>query len=193
MARQKEFDQDEALDIAMTLFWQKGYGATSVQDLVDNMGIGRRSLYDTFKSKHDLFIAALDRYQAMRERSQAATIESLVSPKTIIQEIFEGIVAESLTDSYRKGCFHVNSGVELAGQDDEMTVRSRVVYQSLEEEFHRLLIQAQQTGELSPDRDIRALAQYLTNSVFGLRVMAKVNPDEKVLTNIVNLTLSSLD
>ena len=65
MARPKEFDQDKALDKAMTLFWQKGYEATSIQDLVDHLGIGRRSLYDTFKSKHDLFIAALDRYQAL--------------------------------------------------------------------------------------------------------------------------------
>ncbi len=62
MPRVKEFDPDQALDRAMELFWRKGYEATSVQDLVEHMGINRFSLYDTFGSKHELFMAALDRY-----------------------------------------------------------------------------------------------------------------------------------
>jgi len=193
MARQKEFDQDKALDKAMTLFWQKGYEATSIQELVDHMGIGRRSLYDTFKSKHDLFIAALDRYRDMAFESIVSSDEPLVSPKVAIQEIFEEIVAEAVADRNRKGCFIVNSAVELAGQDDAVTIRSREGFQTLEFIFHRLLHQAQQSGELSPDHDIQALAQFLMNAVFGIRVMSKVNPDKLVLTNVVNLTLSILD
>jgi TetR/AcrR family transcriptional repressor of nem operon len=193
MARQKEFDQDKALDKAMTLFWQKGYAATSIQDLVDCMGIGRRSLYDTFQSKHDLFIAALDRYRDMAYESTARSGELLVSPKMAIQEIFEGIVAEAVADRNRKGCFFVNSAVELAGQDDVLTIRSREAFQDMEHEFHTLLHQAQQAGELSPEHDIQALAHYLTNAVFGIRVMSKMNPDQQVLTNVVNLTLSILD
>ena len=105
MARHKEFDQDIALDKAMTLFWQKGYEATSIQDLVDHMGIGRRSLYDTFNSKHDLFIAALDRYRDIAKESILTPGEPLISPKAVIQEIFEGIVSEALVDRNRKGCF----------------------------------------------------------------------------------------
>jgi TetR/AcrR family transcriptional repressor of nem operon len=193
MARQKEFDQDKALDKAMTLFWQQGYEATSIQDLVDHMGIGRRSLYDTFKSKHDLFIAALDRYRDIATGSIVTPDEPLISPKTVIREIFEGIVAEALADRTRKGCFIVNSAVELAGQDDAVTIRSREGFQDMEFIFQSLLHQAQQQRELSPDHDIQALAQYLTNAVFGIRVRSKVNPDKQVLENVVNLTLSILD
>ena len=98
MARYKEFDQDKALNKAMTLFWQKGYASTSIQDLVDHMGIGRRSLYDTFKSKHDLFLAALDRYRDIAYESTSRSGERLVSPKAAIQEIFDGIVAEAMAD-----------------------------------------------------------------------------------------------
>ena len=193
MARQKEFDQDKALDKAMTLFWQKGYEATSIQDLVDHMGIGRRSLYDTYKSKHDLFIAALDRYRDMANESIVSSDEPLVSPKVAIQEIFEGIVAEAIADRNRKGCFVVNSAVELAGQDEAVTTRSRSGFQDLEFIFHSLLHQAQEAGEVRPDHDIQALAHYLTNAVFGIRVMSKMNPDKQVLTNVVTLTLSILD
>jgi TetR/AcrR family transcriptional repressor of nem operon len=193
MARHKEFDQDKALDKAMTLFWQKGYEATSIQDLIDCMGIGRRSLYDTFTSKHDLFIAALDRYRDKAYESTAISGESLVSPKAAIREIFDGIAAEAVADTDRKGCFVVNSAVELAGQDEAVTLRSISSFQDLEYIFHEVLHQAQQARELSLDHDIQALAQYLTNAVFGIRVMSKMNPDKQVLTNVVNLTLSILD
>jgi len=193
MARHKEFDQDIALDKAVTLFWQKGYAATSIQDLVDHMGIGRRSLYDTFESKHDLFLAALDRYHQQANRSLASFGQPLGSFKMAIRRIFMEIVAEAIADRERKGCFFVNSAVELAGQDDEVTVRARQGCQDLESIFLELLQQAQQAEELRPDRDIQALAQHLTNTVFGIRVMSKVNPDPQVFTNVVDLALSVLD
>lgn len=192
MARHKEFDQDKALDKAMTLFWQKGYAATSIQDLVDHMGIGRRSLYDTFKSKHDLFLAALDRYRSMDSESTATVDDSSVSPIVAIRDIFEGMVAVAVADRDRKGCFVVNSAVELAGQDDAVTTRSREAFHDFESVFQTLLDQAQQAGELSLEQDIQALAQYLTNAIYGIRVMSKMNPDKEVLTNVVNLTLSVL-
>ena len=98
-----------------------------------------------------------------------------------------------MKDSDRKGCFVINSAVELAGQDDAVTKRSIGGFQDLESIFHSLLHQAQDVGELNSGRDIQALAQYLTNAVFGIRVMSKVNPDKQVLNNVVNLTLSILD
>ena len=62
MARQKEFDLDVALDKATQLFWEKGFESTSMQDLVDAMGINRASLYDSFGGKKELFEASMDRY-----------------------------------------------------------------------------------------------------------------------------------
>ena len=193
MARHKEFDQDRALEEAMALFWHQGYAATSIQDLVDHMGIGRRSLYDTFNSKHDLFIAALDRYRALANQSPLFSDEPPASPKGAIQRIFEGFVAEAVGDRDRKGCFIVNSAVELAGLDEAVTIRSREGFRDLESIFQGLLEQAQQAKELSADQDTEALAHYLTNALFGIRVMSKINPDRQVLSNVVNLTLSILD
>ncbi|MEJ0106748.1 MAG: helix-turn-helix domain-containing protein [Bacteroidota bacterium] len=59
MARTKVFDEQMVLDKAMNLFWQKGYNATSAQDLVNGLSISRSSLYDTFGDKHSLFVKAL--------------------------------------------------------------------------------------------------------------------------------------
>ena len=63
MARKKEFDEVEVLDKALDVFWKKGYSATSIQDLVDSMGINRASIYDTWGDKHNLYVESLKRYR----------------------------------------------------------------------------------------------------------------------------------
>ena len=100
---------------------------------------------------------------------------------------------QAVDDKQRMGCLLVNSAMELAGQDDAVAIRAQEAVQVFENKFHRLLYQAQLSGELNTTRDLREIAQYLTNAVFGLRVLAKMNPDRQVLTNVVNLTLSTLD
>lgn len=193
MARQKEFDQEKALDKAMKLFWRKGYEATSIEDLVEHLGIGRRSLYDTFTSKHDLFIAALDRYIAMNDAPVATAGEQPVAPLVVIRHIFEMMIDEAVNDPNRCGCFVVNSAVELAGHDDAVTIRVRESAQRMEDNFYTLLVQAQKSGALSSTRDLHEVAQFLLNAGLGLRVQAKINPDRQMLTKVMNLTLSVLE
>ncbi|MET3544911.1 hypothetical protein ABID47_001505 [Paenibacillus favisporus] len=50
----KEFDPDDIVDAAMQVFWQRGYSATSIQDLVKGTELGRSSIYNAFGSKHEL-------------------------------------------------------------------------------------------------------------------------------------------
>jgi TetR/AcrR family transcriptional repressor of nem operon len=59
MARHKEFERQQALEKAMETFWRYGYEGTSIQNLVESMGINRGSLYDTFGDKRSLFLAAI--------------------------------------------------------------------------------------------------------------------------------------
>ena len=193
MGRPKEFDVDTAVDKAMTLFWQKGYEATSIQDLEAHLGIGRRSLYNTFKSKHDLFIDALDRYLEISHGAMAISDEAWASPKAAIRAIFEEIVAQAVMDSDRKGCLMLNCTLELAGQDDAVTSRAESSFQDLVSTFSNLLDQAQKLGELSTEHDARTLAHFLANTIFGIRAMAKVKPDQQVLTDVIDTTLSVLN
>ena len=192
MARHKGFDQDKVLNKAMNLFWEKGYEATSIQDLEDRMGIGRRSIYDTFNSKYDLFVKTLERYHLMRQRQTKSSIEAFDSPKLIIRAIFNNLIDEAINDPDRKGCLYINSAVELASHDDDIAGRSKTVYQGMRSMFQELLKQAQQSGELTPDLDTLSAAQTLTVTFFGIRVMAKMHPDKEVLNNVVDNSLAFL-
>src|SRR5881296_4728846 len=98
MALHKEFDRDEALHKAMEVFWTRGYGAASIQDLVKRMGINRQSLYDTFGDKHALYLQALDRYRKDESRKMFELLERPGPVKKSLRQLFEGVVEGSLCD-----------------------------------------------------------------------------------------------
>ena len=108
MARTREFDREEALDRAMHVFWDKGYEATSLSDLLDAMGIARQSLYDTFGDKHALFLEALDRYETHRLGQLQSCLETAPSVTRAFRDMFEGLVDESESVK-RRGCMGVSA------------------------------------------------------------------------------------
>ena len=102
MPRPKSFDRDEVLEQAMNLFWDFGYGATSIQDLENHLGINRVSLYREFGSKHDLFLAALDKYCDEVMSSGLAVLTSSSDGLASIRRFFEMTLEAmlGLTDGY---------------------------------------------------------------------------------------------
>src|SRR5688572_30165055 len=120
MARVKEFDEDMVLDKAVALFWSKGYNGTSAQDLVDHLEISRSSLYGTYGDKRTLFLKSLQRYREKMSGSFIKMIQESEDAEETITEIFKSLLAESRDDSIPKGCFMVNSTVELASFDEEI-------------------------------------------------------------------------
>src|ERR1700738_300379 len=98
MARQKEFDREEALHKAMEVFCTRGYQAASIQDLVKHMGINRQSLYDTFGDKHALYLQALDRYREIEGRKLFELLERPGPVKNKLRQLFQGLVDGSLCE-----------------------------------------------------------------------------------------------
>jgi len=189
VARTKEFDPDVALRAAMDLFWRKGYEATSMQDLVDCLGIGRGSIYATFGSKHELYLRALDRY-AEQFDGRALDLLSRSGPALpAVREFVRGFLADALTDS--RGCLVTNTAVECP-EDRPLARRVEFSWDGLETAFASALTRARNQGELAADKDPRALARFLVTFVQGLRVLAKV-PDERRMRDAVDQALTLLD
>ena len=189
MARTKEFDPDVALRAAMDLFWRKGYEATSMQDLVDHLGIGRGSIYATFGSKHELYLLALDRYA---EDFDGRALDQFSRPGPVlpaVRQFVEDFLADALTET--RGCLITNSAVECS-RDRPVARRVESNWDGLETAIAGALARARKQGELAEDKDPRVLARFMVTFVQGLRVLAKV-PDERRMRDAVGQALSLLD
>ncbi|MFL6121887.1 TetR/AcrR family transcriptional regulator [Actinophytocola sp.] len=189
MARTKEFDPDVALRAAMDLFWRKGYEATSMQDIVDHLGIGRGSIYATFGSKHELYLRALDRYT---ERFDGRALDQLSRSGPALPAVREFVrlfLVEALADP--RGCLVTNTAVECP-QDQPSARRVEFSWNGLETALAGALTRARNQDELAAGKDPRALARFLVTFLQGLRVMAKV-PDERRMRDAVDQALTVLD
>ena len=190
LARSKEFNEEEALDKAMEIFWRQGYEKTSIQDLVDQMGIHRRSLYDTFGDKHSLFVQTLERYESLIAAQIRKQITEEMTTVESIRKIFELAVYSDNTNP--KGCLMVNTAVELSLLDNEVSQRIKSAFKQTETLIADLLIRGQARGEVARSFDISELARYIHNALIGVRVLVKMTANPKEFDSTIDLTLSIL-
>ena len=112
---------------AMVAFWDHGYKSTSLQDLVECMGINRASLYDTFGDKYTLFIETLHGYKLMYLKPFFAERMKAYSPRQAILGLFQEVSARVLKGEERNGCFIINTALELSPHDEKV---AKIVNQS---------------------------------------------------------------
>jgi TetR/AcrR family transcriptional regulator, transcriptional repressor for nem operon len=192
MARTKEFDPDAALEAALELFWRRGYAATSMADLVEHLGIARASIYATFGGKHELYLKALDRY---KQNADPAIVELLSQPGPAlpaVRSVVHRYAEQCQADGRRRGCFIVNTAVELAPHDASAARRVEASWTTLETALTSALTRARAQGELPGDKDPAALARFLLTVLQGMRVIAKGEPDPARLRDAAELALTVL-
>ncbi|PSL28861.1 TetR/AcrR family transcriptional regulator [Chitinophaga ginsengisoli] len=190
MARTKRFDEEEMLHNAMLLFWHKGYNGTSPQEILDELKLSRSSLYDTYGDKRSLFISALKRY---RNTVTAEIIAFLASSENIpeaLKTLFQRTKAQCFVGEDKRGCFMVNSKVELAPHDEEVATIVKENREALENAFTAAIKRGQEMGQISKDNPPRSLARFIMNNLWGLTVHSKSGADKKVFDDIIRITLS---
>lgn len=192
MARPKEFDEERVLTAALEVFWAKGYEATSVQDLTERMGIQKASLYNTFGDKRSLFTRALTAYQRETLGWYRGILEQPGSARAAITALFEMLTGSSEGKSESRGCFCVNSLVELAPSDGRIARQLHRHDAQVEELFAAALERGKRAGEFPRSLDASATARFLQNALTGLSVARKSGSDPARLRDIVQVTLSVL-
>ena len=193
MARLKEFDETRALDAAVDCFWQRGYGATSVRDLADAMGIGGPSLYNAFGDKRALFSRSLERYANRSMRERIARLEARHQPKQAIRAFIAEIIDRSLKDPDRRGCLLINSALDVAPHDAEIGAVLAGYLDEIRAFFRRNLEAARRTGQLARTLDPQRVAGHLLGVVAGIRVLARTGAKRGVLEDVARPALALLD
>ncbi|MFG2088298.1 MULTISPECIES: TetR/AcrR family transcriptional regulator [unclassified Spirillospora] len=193
MARTKEFDPDAALQRALELFWERGYEATSMADLVAHLGVARASIYATFGGKHELYIKALDRYLRTTDPKIAEALSQPGPVLPAVRALIERYAAEAAHDRPRRGCMVVNTAVELAPGDTEAARLVEASWGFLEASLTSALTRAQAQGELPRDRDPRGLARLLLVLFQGMRVLGRGPADDGRLGDATRQALTLFD
>jgi TetR/AcrR family transcriptional repressor of nem operon len=192
VARPKEFDVDEALEQAMHLFWERGYEATAMSDLVAHLGVSRQSLYDTFGDKHEIYLAALRR----RRETMGGPLRTLHSSdepvRALLKKFFADVIDQNLAGECARGCLLVNAAVELSNADPEVRKIVCDNAQSVVDAFLKLLRRARERGEIGEHHDPVALARFFASVVAGLNVTAKTTRDRKTLEDVARTAIAVL-
>ncbi len=180
MARPREFDRDAAIERAMSVFWRQGYAATSTDDLLQAMKIGRQSMYDTFGDKRRLYLDALARYQNESTAENIRRLQSAASPLAGIEAMISGLFSSEKT-MREKGCMGINSVSEFGHADTDL---NKLRAESGRRQ-HRVLLErlreAQAAGEISEAADLEQAARFVETTMAGLQIAAKAGAGAKEL------------
>ena len=178
MPRSKKFSVESALSNAMHQFRSHGFHSTSIQTLIDCLGLGRGSIYDTFRSKRHFFLKALCHYFSSTKQRLGALLDRPSSPVDAIMDVFDGVLLEAPN---RSGCFVVNAAVELAPFDAQVERVVSTSFHDIEHTFLQLIRQAQDAGQLSQDLDAPLTARCLLSLYISLGVLVRATPDQSLL------------
>jgi len=192
MVRTREFDPATALTKAVDVFAQKGYSETSMEDLVRATGVSRYGIYGTFGNKRELFEQALERYA---DRMGRQSFMRLLEPDASIghiRKIFDERIEEMCQSDRAKGCLFVHTAMELAAHDTELQGVLQKFMKRMSKAFSIGLETARENGEVSADLDVRKAGLFLTNTIFGLAVLARTGFPRDALDGIVESALRSL-
>jgi TetR/AcrR family transcriptional regulator, transcriptional repressor for nem operon len=173
MGRPQQFESEVAVNRAVEVFWHNGYAATTPQGLASELGIGKGSLYNTFQSKHNLFVLALRRYSAQRLERLRDGLNATGPVKPLLRAAIETLTG---VGQHHRGCFAVNSATALAGADAEVPKVTDELFAGVEDAFGEAIRRGQASGEIDAGRDAKQLAGTLLAVVVGISVLAQT-PD----------------
>src|ERR1700674_1193993 len=174
--RPRSFDLEAAVELAMNVFWSRGYHGTALPDLLRATKLSRGSLYAAFGGKHALFLRALDRYIADALARIDVELGPRHAPVDGLRTFLAGYVDRTSGASGRCGCLLVGQGMELAGQHSDVEGRIRSFFKAMEAKAAGALSRAKVAAELAAGVEPASAARILVCFVEGLRVIGKTGP-----------------
>jgi len=186
--RPKKFDEQQALQSAMNVFWTKGYENSSCGELLTAMGINCGSMYATFGDKKALYEKSFDLYTLTIFNRGVELLNQPGSPLENVRSLVRGW-GEFMSQSEQKGCFVSNAHIEFNNVETGIGKRAKRLIKKMQLLFEEKLSAAQAAGELSSEANPQELAAFLINTAQGLSVMARSGADEKTIQGIIRSTL----
>lgn len=183
MGRPSSFDRRVALNTAMNTFWESGFYNTGIAALVERIGIKPSSLYAAFGSKERLFYESLSHYAQRSLKNIEKHLNDTDDIETALLDMMRFVASDT---SQRKGCFLVNSLLELGRSDTKLSVFVTGYLQDNEEAILRALQRGVDNGQFPESMDVETTASFLITLFWGFRVMRQTNPNPKKLDALLS-------
>lgn len=191
--RPKYYTDEELMNKAMKVFWEKGYAAASAKDLLKGMDIGQGSFYRSFPGgKKELYQKTLIQFLEVSIKSFHADLEESDCSLKFLKEFFYSIPMRSAS-TINNGCYFGNSIVELSNLDEETVSIASNLLKKLKDGFEKALKIAQKEGKLDAAKSTKIIALHLINLWNGINVTQRMNFTPKQLKEILKLNLQILD
>jgi TetR/AcrR family transcriptional repressor of nem operon len=168
VARPREFDEHRALESLMEVFWDKGYEAATLQDLVKASGLLKGSLYGAFGDKQAMYLAALKHYNRTRIQAEIDMLAGEGGARQKISRLFDNVIAVTKRGTFGGGCLLCNASLEKAVTDRPVKNEVRYTIRRLKVAIMDVLI----SQGVNEDR-AASLAAFIVSAYFGTRVLAK--------------------
>lgn len=183
MPWEKSFNEQEVLDRATQVFWQKGFDSTSIADLIERTGLNRGSLYNAYGGKQALFVKSLQNYDQAR-LDMLSSLEALDEPKKAIVKFFDDLVSSAMADKERKGCFLFNTALEIYAHDQQVNDIVTSGINQIEAFFRRSIEVGQARGDIAKDLKAEESAKALIALTVAIRVLGRGVYDQASLKMI---------
>uniref|UniRef100_UPI0035CCA18B TetR/AcrR family transcriptional regulator n=1 Tax=uncultured Sphingomonas sp. TaxID=158754 RepID=UPI0035CCA18B len=187
MGRPKAFDEEAAIDAAIAVFREHGFEGTSAQMLVDAMGIGRQSLYNTFGDKWGIYRSALRRYTLCEIAAHRTALASGSKAVDGLRAMFDRVLGEAA-----QGCLGVGSIVEFGPRRRDLIELRAAPAAALRDLFVRTVERGQDEGGIAASLDPALVATFLVASIAGIRVAARSGASFAHLASLADLALRAL-
>ncbi|NCF37776.1 MAG: TetR family transcriptional regulator [Gammaproteobacteria bacterium] len=168
MARPRQFDETLVIESLMNVFWEKGYEATSMQDLVAASGLLKGSLYGAFGDKHAMYLSALKHYDRTRIQAGIDVLNGEGSARQKIARLFDNVIEATKRGLFAGGCLLCNASLEMAARDPEVKAEVKTTIRRL-----KVAIMEALSPRIANEDQAAALAAFIVSAYFGSRVLAK--------------------
>ncbi|WP_246138292.1 TetR/AcrR family transcriptional regulator [Nitrospirillum viridazoti] len=191
--RPREFDTELALDRAIAVFSERGFHGAAISDLAQALGLTAGSLYKAFTDKRGLFLAAFDRYVALRAERLGLVLAAAPTGRAKIKAVLDFYAGNSHGADGRQGCLVVGGAVDIATADAEVAARVAGALAANEERLAALVALGQADGSVAPHLDAAVTARLLLCVLQGMRVVGKTGRERAEMAVLADGALKLLD
>jgi len=193
MPKVKQFNKEKVLAAASTIFHQKGYNGTSIDEILKATGLSRSSLYDSFQDKHNLYLQALAFYKQAGDNNMEVVNQKKLNGLEKIEYVFKQVVDHLIKNPEDNGCLMVNAAAEMSKQCEKTAQVICNNKENVEELFTGWLNEAQASHVLSLSKSPKSYGSFLFSTLCGLKVMSQSGASKNELNNVVKVAIDALN